>query len=93
MNRGQWSKRLPELLLGLLVMASGVAAVYAKHESRKLFIELQTLNAERDRLAVEWGQLQIEQSAWSTHARVEQVARENMDLRPPAPEQVRLFSE
>ena len=93
MNGIAWHKRIPELLLGLLVLSSAVAAVYAKHESRKLFIELQVLNAERDRLAVEWGQLQIEQSAWSTHARVEQIAREDMNLRPPTPDQVRLFSE
>jgi len=89
---GLTAKRVPELALGLLVLVSAVAAVYAKHESRKLFIELQALNAERDRLAVEWGQLQIEQSAWSTHARVEQLARDDMNLRPPAPDQVRLFS-
>jgi len=88
-----WNKRLPELLLGLLVLVSAVAAVYAKHESRKQFVELQALNAERDRLAVEWGQLQIEQSAWSTHARVEQIARDDMNLRPPSPDQVRLFAE
>lgn len=92
MNGIWWRKRVPELLLGLMVLGSAIAAVYAKHESRKLFIELQVLNAERDRLAVEWGQLQIEQSAWSTHARVEQIAREDMNLRPPTPDQVRLFS-
>ena len=28
----------------------------------------------RDRLQIEWGQLQLEQSAWSTHAFVERVA-------------------
>jgi cell division protein FtsL len=88
-----WNKRLPELLVGLLVVGSAVAAVYAKHESRRHFVELQALNAERDRLAVEWGQLQIEQSAWSTHARVEQIARDDMGLRPPTPEQIRLFAE
>jgi cell division protein FtsL len=88
-----WNKRLPELLVGLLVVGSAVAAVYAKHESRRQFVELQALNAERDRLAVEWGQLQIEQSAWSTHARVEQIARDDMGLRPPTPEQIRLFAE
>ena len=92
MNGIWWRKRVPELLLGLMVLGSAIAAVYAKHESRKLFIELQSLNAERDRLAVEWGQLQIEQSAWSTHARVEQIARDDMNLRPPTPDQVRLFS-
>ena len=93
MNGILWRKRVPELLLGMLVLCSAVAAVYAKHESRKLFIEVQALNVERDQLAVEWGQLQIEQSAWSTHARVEKIAREDMNLRPPADDQVRLFSE
>ena len=32
------------------------------------------LNVERDQLEIEWGQLQLEQSAWSTHAFVERVA-------------------
>jgi cell division protein FtsL len=87
-----WRKRLPEVVLGLLVLVSALAAVYAKHESRRLFTELQALTAERDRLAVEWGQLQIEQSAWSTHARVEQLAREEMNMRDPAADQILLFS-
>lgn len=64
-------------------MASGLACIYAKHESRKLFTELQGLIAERDRLEVDWGRLQIEQSTWSTHARVEQLAREQMQMRSP----------
>ena len=34
--------------LAAAVMVSAVAAVYAKHKSRKLFVELQTLTAERD---------------------------------------------
>ena len=88
-----WRKRVPEFLLLGLVLASAIAAVYAKHENRKLFTELQTLNAERDRLAVEWGQLQIERSAWSTHARVEQLAREKMSMRDPEPGQILMFSE
>jgi quinolinate synthase len=37
-------------VLGVLVLGSGIAAVYAKHQSRKLFVELQVLTAERDRL-------------------------------------------
>ena len=47
--------------LAAAVMVSAVAAVYAKHKSRKLFVELQTLTAERDRLEMDWGRLQIEQ--------------------------------
>jgi cell division protein FtsL len=76
--------------LVVAVMASAIGSVYAKHESRKLFTELQELTIERDRLEVDWGKLQIEQSTWSTHARVEQLAREQMDMRNPAPEQTSL---
>jgi cell division protein FtsL len=79
-------------VLILAVSASAIGGVYAKHESRKLFSELQMLNAERDRMEVDWGRLQIEQSTWSTYARVEQVAREKMSMRAPKPEQTHLLS-
>ena len=82
------------LFLGMLVlavMASAIGCIYAKHESRKLFTQLQTLSAERDRLEVDWGRLQIEQSTWSTHARVEQLAREQMNMQTPSMGQVYLI--
>lgn len=82
---------LPEVVLVAAVLISAVACVYAKHESRKRFTELQALVAERDRLEVEWGRLQLEQSAWSTPARVEQLARERMGMVEPPPEQLRLL--
>lgn len=79
--------------LVIAVMVSAIGSVYAKHETRKLFTELQELTIERDRLEVDWGKLQIEQSTWSTHARVEQLAREQMDMHSPAPEQTSLINE
>jgi cell division protein FtsL len=51
---------LPLLLLA--VIATAISAAYAKHQSRKLFIELQELEEQRDAMNVEWGQLQLEQS-------------------------------
>lgn len=81
------------LLLVVAVMASAIASVYAKHASRKLFTELQALSAERDRMEVEWGKLQIEQSTWSTYGRVEQMAREQMNMLPPPPSDVMLLTE
>lgn len=91
MNRRRNIKRLAELALGLAVVASAVATVYTKHESRKLYAELQVLQRERDRLEIEWGQLQIEQSTWSTHARVERMAREEIGMGEPRPEQLRML--
>lgn len=75
------------------VIASAIASVYAKHESRKLFTELQSLNTERDRMEVDWGRLQIEQSTWSTYGRVEQLAREQMSMHVPPPDHVTLLAE
>ena len=64
-----------------------MAMVYTKHESRKLFVELERLTHERDELNIEWGQLQIEQSTWATHARIERVATDELALvRPTATE-------
>lgn len=63
---------------------SAVALIYAKHESRKLFVELEVLTQDRDALNIEWGQLQIEQSTWAQHARIEQVATEELSLVRPA---------
>ncbi len=87
------AKRIVEVLLLVAVLSSAIAAVYAKHESRKLFTELQALKNERDRLEVHWGQLQIEQSTWSGHARVEKLAREKMRMRDPLSNEIWLFGE
>ena len=75
------------LVFAVVCVMSALALVYTKHESRKLFVELETLTHERDQLNIEWGQLQIEQSTWATHARIEQVATDDLALvRPEATE-------
>lgn len=75
------------LVFAAVCMLSAFAVIYTKHESRKLFIELEQLTTERDELNIEWGQLQIEQSTWATHGRIEQVASEKLSLvRPEATE-------
>lgn len=86
-------RRLAFAALMVAVIASAVAAVYAKHHNRRLFMELQALTDERDRLEVDWSRLQIEQSTWSTHARVEQLARGEMGMRNPPPEELQLVTQ
>ncbi len=75
------------LVFAAICVISAMALVYTKHEARKLFVELEMLTHERDDLNIEWGQLQIEQSTWATHARIEQVAADRLSLvRPQATE-------
>lgn len=70
------------LIAALLVanIVSAVLVVKARHENRLEFIELQHLQESRDALQVEWGQLQLEQSAWATHGRIERAAREQLEM-------------
>ena len=80
-NSGQ-----PMLLLvvfAIVCVISAIAQIYTKHESRNLFVELEQLTTERDELNIEWGQLQIEQSTWATHARIERVALDELALVRP----------
>ena len=76
------------VILIVLVLASALALVSAQHQSRKLFIELERLQTRERALEVEWGQLQLEQSTWAAHSRVEKVARERLHLVTPDPHHV-----
>ncbi len=69
---------IPVLLL--LVVLSALAVVYSKHQSRKLFVELNSLQKSRDAMEVEWGQLQLEQSTWATSGRIEKLARQRLQM-------------
>ena len=75
-------------VLATAIVVSALGAVLAKHESRKRFIRLQELIQVRDQLNIDWGRLQIEQSTWSTHGRVERLAREQLDMTIPGHEDI-----
>ena len=83
-----WRIAVAVLWIGVLV--SSLAVVYGKHQARTRFIELQHLTGERDELDIEWGQLQLEQSTWGTHGRVERVAREDLRMLIPRPSDLRI---
>jgi cell division protein FtsL len=68
----------------IVVLSSALALVYAKHNNRNLFIELQELQAKRDDLNVEWGRLQLEQSTFATHSYIEETARRDLQMILPS---------
>ncbi len=78
--------RLSVFIIPVLVVAvfgSAVGVIDAAHRNRKLFAELQQLRQHRDQLNVEWGRLQLEESAWATHARIEQLAHKDLGMVMP----------
>ena len=78
------------LWVGALGSAAG--AIYCKHRAREMFVELEQLNARRDNLEIEWGQLQLEQSAWSTQAFVERVATTKLHMAMPPPKEIEIIA-
>jgi cell division protein FtsL len=75
------------LLFGL-VLGSAILLIYSRHQSRTLFVELQQLKHQVDSLNTEWSQLQLEQSAWSEHGRIERIARNRLSMKMPKPDDV-----
>jgi cell division protein FtsL len=68
-------------LMSVLVLVSALGVVFAKHQNRKLYAELAALQKQRDAMEVQWGRLQLEQSTWATHGRIEKIARQRLNMR------------
>jgi cell division protein FtsL len=81
--------RINLVLLCLLVICA-LALVTSQHRARKLFTDLEREQDLAKQIDVEWGQLQLEQSTWAMHSRVEQIARGTLHMRVPPSERVRL---
>jgi len=76
------------LILALIVMFSALAVVYMADVNRRLFIDLQTAQATEMQLHTEWGKLLLEQSTWSTQARIQSIAVQNLGMEVPATDKV-----
>ena len=81
------------LPIAIVLVLSSVWVIKTKHESRQLFIEFESLNRERDRLQVDWGRLQLEQSTWASHLRIESLAQEQLNLSRPLPNEIIVLTE
>jgi cell division protein FtsL len=82
--------RLNFVLLVMLVTCA-LALVTSQHHARKLYTELQKQQELAKQFEVEWGQLQLEQSTWATHSRVEKVATRDLAMSAPPPARVQVI--
>ena len=72
-------------MLLLVLIGCAVSVVTSQHQARKLFIELEAEQALAKKLDEERSQLQLEQSTWATHKRVEAVAAKSLGMKLPEP--------
>lgn len=87
----RWRPLLLIAGLGLAVVASAIAVVYAEYESRRYFVELEDLRKQRDRLDREWRNLRLEQSTWAVHGLIEKNARERLGMHMPSAAEIEVI--
>jgi cell division protein FtsL len=73
------------LVLLLAVVASALYLVGLQYESRRLFTEVDKARAESRRLETEFGRLQVAKREQATSARVQQLARDKLQMRQVTP--------
>lgn len=83
--------RLNLVLTGVLILCA-LSVVTARHQARKLFVELQAEQKRARSLDIEWGRLQLEQSTWAMHARVEQIAQAQLGMAAPDLSRIRVLN-
>ncbi len=70
------------LVLTLFLVACALSLVNAQNQSRHLFIELERLQQQARQLDIDWAQLQLDQSTLGKNARIEQIARTELNMTP-----------
>jgi len=73
------------LVLLLAVIASALYLVDTQYQSRRLFAEVDRARSDARRLEIEHERLQVEKRAQATPARVERLAREQLQMRGATP--------
>jgi len=89
------ANRLLIILIMLFVMVIFVAikTVVHRHESRTLFMQLQTLEKQRDKLAAQWSRLKLEQGTMLNQVRVERQARRDLGMQMPKTSEIKIVRE
>jgi cell division protein FtsL len=80
------------LILVLILIGCALGVVTSQHKARKLFVELQKEQELAQLLEVEWGQLQLEQSTWAMHARIEKIAGQSLQMHMPDAQHVQIVT-
>ena len=70
-------------ILFVVLILSALSLVTSQHKSRKLYFELQQQQETAKLYETEWSQLQLEQSTWAMHSRLEQVAADLLHMHVP----------
>lgn len=81
------------VLLVTLLVTCALALVNSQYRARNLFIELEKLQQQSRQLDIDWSQLQLDQSTLGKNARIEEIARTELNMVPLSPARTQYLTE
>ena len=78
------------LFFALIIVSLGV--VTSQHRARKYYFELEQQLELSKKYQTEFGQLQLEQSTWAMHSRIEELATKKLNMLVPDAKRVQVIS-
>ena len=73
------------LLLAAILVGCALLLVKTQYRARHLFIDLEAMQQKARQLDIDWAQLQLDQSTLGKNARIEQIARSDLNMTPLTP--------
>jgi cell division protein FtsL len=79
------------LILYLVLILVSLGVVTSQHKARKLYFELEQQLDMTKKYDTEFGQLQLEQSTWAMHSRIEELATQKMQMQVPDAKRIQVI--
>ena len=73
------------ILLLVATVVSALWLVHSHYESRRMFMDLESTRKEAKRIEVDHDRMEVERRAQATPLRVEQIARQQLNMRTASP--------
>ena len=70
-------------ILFFVLIAVSLGVITSQHKARKLYFELEQQQDLTRKYDTEYGQLQLEQSTWAMHSRIEELATKKLKMQVP----------
>ena len=74
------------IIFTLLLMLSAISLVTARYQSRLLFVASERQAAAARELDTDWRRLQLERAELARNARIDEVARQDLEMLPASPD-------
>lgn len=76
-----------------LLLFSAFSVVYLKDLSRRLFMQYQNAQQVQQQNDMEWSKLLLEEGTWSTQARIQRLAKSQLQMVTPTSKQIVIITE